>query len=63
MRVIVSKILYYMGDLISNLFYYKFFCKFSRLLFPIYSKLMLWSVDLDKNEKVWKVTNKRKLHE
>jgi len=52
-----------MGDFISNLFYYNFFCKFSRLLYPIYSKLMLWSMDLDKNEKVWKVTNKRKLHE
>jgi len=63
MRVILSKILYYMGDFISNLFYYNFFCKFSRLLYPIYSKLMLWSMDLDKNEKVWKVTNKRKLHE
>lgn len=42
-----------MGDLISKLFYYKFFCKFSRFLYPIYSKLMIWSSDLDKEGKVW----------
>jgi hypothetical protein len=53
MKLILSKILYFIGDLISKLFYYKFFCKFSGFLYPIYSKLMIWSSDLDKEGKVW----------
>ena len=57
MRTILSKIFYYFGDLISKLFHYNFFCKFSRILYPMYDKLMIWSSRLDKYEKVWKNMN------
>jgi len=57
MRLILSKILYHVGDFISKLFYYKFFCKFSCILYPIYSKLMILSMDLDTEGKVWKKIN------
>ena len=63
MKLILSKILYYIGDLISKLFYYNFFCKGARFLYPIYSKLMNWSMDLDENQKIWKIIKKRNLHE
>lgn len=63
MRLILSKILYYVGDLISKLFYYNFFCRRARVLYPIYSKLMILSMDLDKDRKIWKDINKRKLNE
>ena len=54
MKLILSKILYYIADLISKSFYYDFFCKMSKFLYPIYSKLMIWSSNLDKNGKIWK---------
>lgn len=57
LKIISSKILYYIGDFISKLFYYKFFCKLSCILYPIYSKLMTWSMDLDEDGKVWKKIN------
>lgn len=56
-KIILSKTLYYIGDFISKLFYYNFFCKFARILYPIYSKLMIWSMDLDEDGKVWKKIN------
>jgi len=57
MRHLLSYVLYIIGDLISitimnwgDGYGYK-----------IYSKVMLWSVDLDKECKIWKrVKNKRK---
>lgn len=59
MRLILSKILYYFGDLISKLFYYDCLS----WLHPLYSKIMILSSDLDKDGKTWKIVKKRKLHE
>lgn len=50
MRLILSKILYYFGDLISKLFYYDCFS----WLYPLYSKIMILSSKIDKEAKVWK---------
>ena len=50
MRLILSKILYHIGDLISKLFYYDCF----GWLYPLYSKIMILSSDLDKDGKIWK---------
>ena len=49
MHLIASYILYYCGDIISRLM------NFNGLtfLYPIYKKLMIWSLDLDKQGKVW----------
>lgn len=59
MKLILSKILYYIGDLISKLFYYDCFS----FLYPLYSKIMNLSSDLDKDGKIWKIIKKRNLHE
>lgn len=59
MRLILSKILYFFGDLISKLFYYDCF----GWLYPLYSKIMILSSNLDKDGKIWKIVKKRKLHE
>ena len=59
MRLILSKILYYFGDLISKFLYYDCFS----WLYPLYSKIMILSSDLDKDGKIWKIVKKRKLHE
>lgn len=63
MKLILSKALYYIGDFISKLFYWKCFRLLSGLLYPIYSKLMILSSDLDADGKIWKIVKKRKLHE
>ena len=63
MKLILSKILYYFGDFISKLFYWKSFRLLSGLLYPIYNKVMILSSDLDTDGKIWKIVNKRKLHE
>jgi hypothetical protein len=55
MKLILSKILYFIGDSIAKLFYYKFFCRLSFIFYPIYSKVMILSMDLDEENKVWKV--------
>lgn len=54
MRLILSRILYYIGDFISRLFYWRLFRLFSGLLYPIYNKLMIWSSELDKDGVIWK---------
>ena len=59
MKLILSKILYYIGDLISKFLYYDCFS----WLYPLYSKIMILSSDLDKDGKTWKIVKKRKLHE
>jgi hypothetical protein len=55
MRLLLSYILYFIGDIISiTLMSYGFG-------FKIYNKVMLWSVDLDNEGKIWKhVKPKRK---
>jgi len=50
MRIVLSKILYYIGDIISRT---------TMVLgdgygYKLYNKVMLWSVDLDTEGKVWK---------
>jgi hypothetical protein len=49
MKLIASKILYYCGDLVSRFLY------FDRLafLYPLYSRIMILSSELDKEAKIW----------
>ena len=49
MKIILSKVLYYVGDLVSRLLHFDCFS----WLYPLYSKIMLLSCDLDKDGKVW----------
>jgi hypothetical protein len=50
MKLILSKILYHIGDIISltTMKYGKGFG------YSVYSRVMLWSCNLDKNGKIWK---------
>ena len=56
MKLLLSKILYHIGDIIS--------LTTMRLGdgygWKIYNKIMLWSVDLDQNGKVWKYVKSKK---
>lgn len=54
MRVLFSKILFIIGDLVSNLLYFKFM---GVIFYPIYKKLMIWSSELDKDGVIWHDTN------
>lgn len=54
MRLILSRTLYYIGDFISRLFYWRLFRLLSGFLYPIYNKVMLWSSELDKDGVIWK---------
>ncbi len=60
MKILLSKILYYCGNLASIPMNWG---RLAYIFYPIYRKLMLWSCTLDKNGKVWKVIKKRKLHD
>ena len=56
MRIVLSKILYYIGDIISRT---------TMVLgdgygYKLYNKVMLWSVDLDTEGKVWKHVKPKK---
>jgi hypothetical protein len=59
MKVILSKILYYVGDFISKLMNYDCFA----WLYPLYNRTMSLSCDLDKHGKIWKIAKRRKLRE
>lgn len=59
MNLILSKILYYIGDLVSKFLYFDCFS----WLYPLYRKIMILSSELDKDGKIWKIVKKRKLHE
>jgi len=56
MRILLSKILYYIGDIISR----------TTMVwgdgygYNLYNKVMLWSVDLDTEGKVWKYVKPKK---
>lgn len=50
MRLLFSKILFIIGDLLSNLLYFKFM---GVILYPIYKKIMIWSSELDKDGVIW----------
>jgi hypothetical protein len=56
MKLLLSKILYHIGDIIS--------LTTMRLGdgygWKVYNKIMLWSVDLDQNGKVWKYVKPKK---
>ena len=56
MNLLLSKILYHIGDILS--------LTTMRLGdgygWRIYNKIMLWSVDLDQNGKVWKYVKPKK---
>lgn len=58
MTALFSKILYYIGDFISKLMYWRAFRLLSGVLYPIYNKVMILSSDLDKEGKIWKDINK-----
>jgi hypothetical protein len=56
MKLLLSKFLYHIGDIIS--------LTTMRLGdgygWKVYNKIMLWSVDLDQNGKVWKYVKPKK---
>jgi len=54
----LSRILYHIGDILS-LTTMRFGDGYG---WKIYNKIMLWSVDLDKNGKIWKYVKPKKKH-
>ena len=56
MRLVLSYILYLIGDIISR----TTMRLFNGFGYGLYSKLMLWSVDLDIKGKIWKPVKKSK---
>ena len=54
MRLILSRILFYIGDTISNLLYFEWL---GIVLYPVYKKLMIWRSELDKDGVIWKNVN------
>jgi hypothetical protein len=56
MRLVLSYILYIIGDIISRTFMFYG----NGYGFKIYNKIMLWSVDLDKEGKIWKYTKPKR---
>jgi len=60
MKTLASRLLYRVGHLVSIFLHFDLFA----FLYPAYSKIMFWSMELDIDRKVWKITiNKRKLHD
>lgn len=55
-KYLISLILYHIGDIISQTTM-RWFNGFG---YEIYSKLMLWSSDLDTNDRLWKPVKRRK---
>ena len=47
-KTLLAYLLYYFGDFVS-----KFLTITNGRLYPLYSKLMLWSNDLDTENKIW----------
>lgn len=56
MKTYLSKIFYFLGDLISHLLHNNITSIFS---YPIYRRLMLISISLDKNNIVWDNSEKK----
>lgn len=56
MRYFFSKLLYYIGDIISR----TTMVWFDGLGFTLYQKVMLLSCDLDTDGKIWKYVKKQK---
>ena len=53
MKTLASRLLYWLGHLISIFLY----CDYLAFLYPVYKKVMILSSDLDKDEKVWQYIN------
>ena len=56
MKLLLSKILYHIGDIISL----TTMSWGDGYGWKVYNKVMLWSVDLDKNGKIWKYVKPKK---
>ena len=56
MRTYISTIFYFLGDLVSHLLQYNIT---SIIFYPLYRKLMLISISLDKNNIVWENAEKK----
>ena len=56
MRLALSYILYIVGDIISRTFMFYG----NGYGFKVYNRVMLWSVDLDTNGKIWKYVKPKK---
>jgi len=56
MKLLLSKILYHIGDILS-LTTMRWGDGYG---WKVYNKVMLWSVDLDKNGKIWKYVKPKK---
>lgn len=56
MRLFSVYLLYYIGDIISR----TTMRWFNGLGYSIYSKVMMWSVNLDTEHKIWKSVKSRK---
>lgn len=50
LKLFLSRVLFYIGDAISNLLYFEWM---GIVLYPVYKKLMIWSSKLDKDGKIW----------
>lgn len=50
MKTYLSKIFYFLGDLVSHLLHYNIT---GTIFYPFYRRLMLISISLDKNNIVW----------
>lgn len=48
MKTLFAYVLYYLGDFVS-----KFMAITNGYVYPLYNKLMLWSNDLDTENKIW----------
>ena len=53
MKIFLAYLLYYLGEFVS-----RFLTITNGRVYPLYSKLILWSCDLDTEGKIWKVLNK-----
>lgn len=56
MKTYLSKIFYFLGDLVSHFLRYDIT---SLIFYPIYRRLMLISISLDKNNVVWENKEKK----
>ena len=52
MKTLLAYMCYYLGDFVS-----RFLTITNGYVYPLYSKLMLWSNDLDTEHKIWSKPN------
>ena len=50
MKTLLAYVLYYLGDFVS-----RFLRITNGAVYPLYSRLMLWSCDLDTKGRIWKL--------